>query len=113
MRNGNNDLCVCTMILSFVEKVAFELGYVLISPFSSQLRVAKEAAAVPVAATQPSYNKSSQEVNEWDQPQRTPSPQVAAPAQQSNASSPYVTDYGAEAEDGFGYEDCKLFYTLS
>uniref|UniRef100_A0A1J3DG56 Putative G3BP-like protein n=1 Tax=Noccaea caerulescens TaxID=107243 RepID=A0A1J3DG56_NOCCA len=76
--------------------------------YASILRVAKEAATVPVAATQPSYNKSSQEVNEWDQPLRTPSPQVAAPAQQSNASSPYVTDYGAEAEDGFGYEDFEI-----
>lgn len=70
---------------------------------------------MPVAATQPSYNKSSQDANEWDQPQRTPSPQVAAPLappQQSNASSPYVSDYGAEMEDGAGFEDCKLFNFL-
>lgn len=82
----------------------------------SQLKVAKEAASVPVAATQPSYNKNSQDINEWDQPLRTPSPQLAAPVapvQQSNASSPYVTDYGAEAEDGSGFEDCKLFNILT
>ncbi|KAF8091300.1 hypothetical protein N665_0448s0016 [Sinapis alba] len=77
--------------------------------YASILRVAKEAAAVPVVSTQPSYNnKNTQENNEWDQPLRTPSPQVAAPlapAQQSNA---YVTDYGAEAEDGFGFEDFEI-----
>ncbi|ESQ44611.1 hypothetical protein EUTSA_v10003207mg [Eutrema salsugineum] len=79
--------------------------------YASILRVVKEAASVPVAATQPTHNKNSQDVNEWDQPLRTPSPQVAAPlapAQQSNASSPYVTDYGAEAEDGFGFEDFEI-----
>ncbi|VVB07177.1 unnamed protein product [Arabis nemorensis] len=79
--------------------------------YASILRVAKEAAAVPVAATQPSYNKSSQDTNEWDQPQRTPSPQVAAPLappQQSNVSSPYVSDYGAEMEDGAGFEDFEF-----
>ncbi|CAN8247863.1 unnamed protein product [Cochlearia groenlandica] len=79
--------------------------------YASILRVAKEAAAVPVAATQPSYNKSSQDINEWEQPLQTPSPQVSAPlapVQQSNASSPYVSDYGAEAEDGSGFEDFEL-----
>ncbi|CAH2046539.1 unnamed protein product [Thlaspi arvense] len=77
--------------------------------YASILRVAKEAAAVPVpvAATQPLYNKNSQDLNEWDQPLQTPSPQVAAP-QQPNASSPYVTDYGAEADDGFGFEDFEI-----
>lgn len=66
---------------------------------------------MPVVATQPSYNRSSQDINEWDQPQRTPSPQVPAPlapVPQSNASSPYVGDYGAEMEDGSGFEDCKF-----
>ncbi|CAH8323166.1 unnamed protein product [Eruca vesicaria subsp. sativa] len=75
--------------------------------YASILRVAKEAAAVPVAATQPSYNRNSQENNEWDQPLRTPSPQLAAPpapAQQSNA----FTDYGAEADGGFGFEDFEI-----
>lgn len=46
---------------------------------------------------------------------RTPSPQLAAPlapVQQSNASSTYVSDYGAEAEDGSGFEDCKFFDIL-
>ncbi|KAJ4901729.1 Nuclear transport factor 2 (NTF2) family protein with RNA binding (RRM-RBD-RNP motifs) domain [Raphanus sativus] len=65
--------------------------------YASILRVAKEAAAVPVAATQPSYN-------EWDQPLRTPSPQLAAPPQQSNA----FADYGAEADGGFGFEDFEI-----
>lgn len=73
----------------------------MFSPFFPQLRVAKEAAAVPVAATQPSYN-------EWDQPLRTPSPQLAAPPQQSNA----FADYGAEADGGFGFEDCKFLFSL-
>ncbi|CAN6874730.1 unnamed protein product [Brassica oleracea] len=75
--------------------------------YASILRVAKEAAAVPVAATQPSYNRNSQENYEWDQPLRTPSPQLAvppAPAQQSNA----FTDYGAEADGGFGFEDFEI-----
>ncbi|KAJ0252587.1 RNA recognition motif domain-containing protein [Hirschfeldia incana] len=79
--------------------------------YASILRVAKEAAAAPVVSTQPSYNKNSQESNEWDQPMRTPSPQVTAPlapAQQSNASSPYVAEYGAEGDDGFGFEDFEI-----
>ncbi|CAN8267666.1 unnamed protein product [Cochlearia groenlandica] len=79
--------------------------------YASILRVAKEAAAVPVAVAQPAYNKTPQDLNEWEQPPRTPSPQVSmplAPAQQSNASSSYVTDYGAEAEDGFGLEDFEM-----
>lgn len=66
---------------------------------------------MPVAATQPSYNRNSQENYEWDQPLRTPSPQLAvppAPAQQSNA----FTDYGAEADGGFGFEDCKFLFSL-
>ncbi|KAJ0262623.1 Nuclear transport factor 2 [Hirschfeldia incana] len=70
--------------------------------YASILRVAKEAAA-----TKPSYNRNSQENNEWDQPLRTPSPQLAAPpapAQQSNA----FTDYGAEADGGFGFEDYEM-----
>jgi hypothetical protein len=78
--------------------------------YASILKVAKEAATVPVAATQPSYNKSSQDINEWDQPMRTPSPQLAAPLapiQQSNSST-YVSDYGAEAEDGSGFEDFEF-----
>ncbi|KAG7536539.1 Nuclear transport factor 2 eukaryote [Arabidopsis suecica] len=79
--------------------------------YASILKVAKEAATVPVVATQPSYNKNSQDINEWDQPMRTPSPQLAAPlapVQQSNASSTYVSDYGAEAEDGSGFEDFEF-----
>jgi RNA recognition motif-containing protein len=41
---------------------------------------------------------------------RTPSPQLAAPLapiQQSNSST-YVSDYGAEAEDGSGFEDFEF-----
>ncbi|EOA13372.1 hypothetical protein CARUB_v10026409mg [Capsella rubella] len=79
--------------------------------YASILKVAKEAAPVPIAPSQPSYNKNSQDLNEWDQPLRTPSPQQAAPlapVQQSNASAPYVTDYGADAEDGSGFEDFEF-----
>ncbi|KAH0854966.1 hypothetical protein HID58_024540 [Brassica napus] len=75
--------------------------------YASILRVAKEAAAVPVAATQPSYNRNSLENNDWDQQLRSPSPQLAAPpasAQQSNA----FTDYGAETDGGFGFEDFEI-----
>ncbi|KAH0857957.1 hypothetical protein HID58_086218, partial [Brassica napus] len=74
--------------------------------YASILRVAKEAAAAPVVSTQPSHNRNSQEINEWDQPLMTPSPQVAAPL--APAQQPYVTDYGAEAEDGFGFEDFEM-----
>ncbi|CAG7873313.1 unnamed protein product, partial [Brassica rapa] len=75
--------------------------------YASILRVAKEAAAVHVAATQPSYNRISLENNDWDQQLRSPSPQLAAPpasAQQSNA----FTDYGAETDGGFGFEDFEI-----
>ncbi|CAF1730970.1 unnamed protein product [Brassica oleracea] len=74
--------------------------------YASILRVAKEAAAAPVVSTQPSHNRNSQEIKEWDQPLMTPSPQVAAPL--APAQQPYVTDYGAEAEDGFGFEDFEM-----
>ncbi|CAH8358119.1 unnamed protein product [Eruca vesicaria subsp. sativa] len=75
--------------------------------YASILRVAKEAAAVPVVSTQPSYNKNSQETNEWDQPQVAA---PLAPAQQSNASSAYVSDYGAEAENEFEDSEMKSVY---
>ncbi|XP_010481792.1 PREDICTED: ras GTPase-activating protein-binding protein 1 [Camelina sativa] len=79
--------------------------------YASILKVVKEAAAAPIAPSQPSYNKNSQDINEWDQPLRTASPQLAAPlapVQQSNASAPYVTEYGADAEDGSGFEDFEF-----
>lgn len=97
--------CLSLVIENCIYKL--EMCYYFSYP---QLRVAKEAAAAPVVSTQPSHNRNSQEINEWDQPLMTPSPQVAAPL--APAQQPYVTDYGAEAEDGFGFEDCKLFYTL-
>ncbi|XP_010556866.1 PREDICTED: putative G3BP-like protein [Tarenaya hassleriana] len=80
--------------------------------YASILRVAREATAVPAIATQQSYNNSAQATNEWEEspqplaPQATLNTSVPHPGgQQSNASFPYVPDYGAEAEDSSGFED--------
>ncbi|XP_010522529.1 PREDICTED: putative G3BP-like protein [Tarenaya hassleriana] len=83
--------------------------------YASILRVAREAAAAPTVPTQPSYDKSSQATNEWEQSSIPPAPQATqqttlshSGGQQSNTAFPYVPDYGAEAEDGPGFEDFEF-----